>query len=65
MDINPKNSPMPIPLARLHIGDHIAQYMLAPDGRAILYVSKSAVDDGSLVLLADLPQVLGLAPGKT
>lgn len=42
---------LPIPLGRLHIGDHIGRLFFSPEGKTILFVDKCAIEDGSIVLL--------------
>jgi hypothetical protein len=52
----------PIPLGRLVIGNYLARLVFSPEGKTILFISEKAVKDGSIVLLKDQPQILGLKP---
>ena len=52
---------LPIPLGRIHIGNYIGRLFFTVSGKTVLYVSKGAVADGSLVLLGEAEDaVLGL-----
>jgi hypothetical protein len=42
------NQTMAIPLARIHIGNHVGRFMLTPEGKTVLYIGKSAKEDGSI-----------------
>jgi hypothetical protein len=45
---------LPIPLARLHIGNHVGRLVFTPAGKTVLHIPWEAMTDGSIVLLADL-----------
>jgi len=41
-------------LGRINIGSHIARFLLSPEGKTILVVSKKAIEDGSIKFIEDI-----------
>lgn len=44
------NSYIPIPLGRLHIGNHTGRLFFNINGKTVLYIDKRAIEDGSIEL---------------
>lgn len=55
---------LPIPLGRIHIGDHIGRLSFCPDGKLRLFISKTALEDGSVVVYEPLigEMLVGFGP---
>jgi hypothetical protein len=50
---------LPIPLGRIHIGDHIGRFFFSPKGKTVLCINSKAIKDGSVVLVEDLGEGIG------
>lgn len=52
---------LPIPLGRIHVGNHIGRLCFLPSGKTALIVSAEAIKDGSIVLWQPPGGPLGLS----
>ena len=59
------NAPLAIPLGRLRLGNHIARLVFSPTGQLVLVVSRTAVEDGAVILTEPQDQNEVYSFGKT
>ena len=55
-----ENTALPIPIGRIYIGNYVGRFFFTPEGKTRLFINEKAVEDGSLVLLKDHGEIVGL-----
>ena len=55
----------PIPLGRLHLGDHVARWVFSQEGRPVLLIPRGCLDDGSVQVIDGVPNGFGPAGRKS